>query len=59
MSTENITSKRVVGSWQGYPIVLIAFELRNGDEKTFRFTGQDAVDVLNGEDPARLNGTEV
>jgi hypothetical protein len=39
--------------------VLVTFRMKNGGTRTYRYEGMDALAVLNGSDPADLNGERV
>lgn len=55
MSTENIVSVVPVSEAE----VWVTFSCRNGEIRTYSYTGLDAARVLAGADPANLNGEGV
>lgn len=55
MSTENIVSIVPVSEAE----VWVTFALRNGEMRTYAYTGLDAARVLTGSDPANLSGERV
>jgi hypothetical protein len=55
MSTSNIVL--IVPSDDGS--VVVTFKTKDGGLRRYRYTGMDAVAVLNGSDPADLQGERV
>jgi hypothetical protein len=55
MSTSNIVAIVPVSE----DAVHVIFKLKNGSTRTYRYEGMDALAVLNGSDPADLQGERV
>jgi hypothetical protein len=55
MSTHNIIA--IVPASED--AVLVTFKIKNGSTRTYRYEGMDALAVLNGSDPADLQGERV
>jgi len=61
MSTENIiaivpSAGTILGEDDA---VLVTFRMKNGATRTYRYVGRDAIAVMNGSDPADLDGERV
>ena len=59
MSTSNITNIENVSPDPMIPIVEVTFQTHRGDERTYRYVGVAAIQIMQGEDPAEFSGVEV